>query len=126
MTPQPAEAVAEEELKRGDDTPGIVRKVAFETDNNVTVKGHVAGGVESGWHTHCDRHVYGYLVDGTAVLEYGAGGKERLPLDAGEFFHLQPRTVHRDVNPSDEEQVWILNFVGEGPLVENVDGPDPE
>jgi serine/threonine protein kinase len=32
--------------------------------------------------------------------------------------------VHRDVNPGDEAHEWILVFVGGGPLVVNVDGPD--
>lgn len=33
--------------------------------------------------------------------------------------------VHRDVNPADEPQEIVLTIVGDGPLVVNVDGPDP-
>lgn len=99
--------------------------MAFETDDNVLVRARADGGVRSGWHHHGDRHVYAYLVEGSAVIEYGPGGEDRLDVEAGGFFHLEPRTVHRDVNPADDEQVWVISFVGEGPLVENVDGPDP-
>jgi hypothetical protein len=33
--------------------------------------------------------------------------------------------VHRDVNPSDEPQEFVLVFAGTGPLVIDVDGPEP-
>lgn len=83
------------------------------------------GGVSSGWHHHGDRHVYAHLVEGEAVIEYGPG--ERTTRSRGwRFFHLPPRVVHRDVNPIDEPQRWIIGFVGTGVLVENVDGPSPE
>jgi quercetin dioxygenase-like cupin family protein len=114
------------ELETGDETPGIVRKVAFRTDNNIVVQAHAAGGTTSGWHHHGNRHVYGYLIEGEAAFEYGPGGRERRELAAGDFIHIEPGTIHRDINPTDEEHVWLLNFVGSGPLVENVDGPEPE
>lgn len=118
------EALTPDELAAGDETPGIERKVAFETGNNIVVEAHVTGGTESGWHHHGDRHVYGYLREGTAAFECGSGGSERTELNAGDHFQLQPGTVHRDINPGDDEQVFILNFVGTGPLVVNVDSPD--
>lgn len=119
------ETVTPDELEVGDDTSGIDRKVAFETDNNTMVHALVAGGRASGWHHHADRHVYGYVIEGTVVFEYGPGGSDRKELEAGDFFHIEPRTIHRDVNPADEEQWLIINFVGSGPLVKNVDGPAP-
>lgn len=119
------EVVTPDNLEIGDQTPGIVRKVAFKTDNNIMVQAHVDGGTTSGWHHHGDRDVYGYLVKGAAAFEYGSGGRDRAELDAGDSMHIQPRTVHRDINPTHEEHVWILNFVGSGPLVENVERPSP-
>lgn len=44
------------------------------------------------------------------------GGPYRTELTSGDFFHLHPGTVHRDINPGEDEQVYILNFVGSGPL----------
>jgi len=113
-------------IGRGPGTPGVAREVAFETDNNMVVRARVAGGTATEWHHHCDRHVYAYLLKGTAVIESGPGGRERHEFEAGDFVHILPWTVHRDVNQADEEQIVIINFVGSGPLVENVDGPEPE
>ncbi|WP_396613944.1 cupin domain-containing protein (plasmid) [Haloferax sp. S1W] len=126
MTTQLPRAVTQQDLEEAEGTPGITRKVVFETDNNKLVQAHAEGGVSSGWHHHGDRHVYAHLVEGTAVIEYGSGGNEHLDVETGGFFYLPPRVVHRDVNPTDEPQRWIISFVGTGPLVKNVDGPDPE
>lgn len=120
------EVLTPDELPADESTPGIVRKTVFQTENNAMVQSHVAGNTTSGWHHHGERHVYGYLVEGTAVLEYGPGGTERLELTAPGFVHIPPGTVHRDVNPAEEEQVVLINFVGSGPLVVNVDGPEAE
>lgn len=120
------EVVTSEELKEAPGTPGVEREIAFETDNSMVVRARVAGETSTDWHHHCDRHVYAYLLKGTAVIESGPPGHERYEFEAGDFVHIPPRTVHRDVNPIDEEQVVIINFVGSGPLVENVDGPEPE
>lgn len=123
MSDTPA-VVTVEGLVENRETPGIVRRIAFHTDNNVMVEAFVNGGVTSGWHHHGDRHVYAYLLKGEAVLEFGPEGGESLAIKAGDFFHLPPRIVHRDVNPSDEQQHWIINFVGAGKMVEHVEGPD--
>lgn len=125
MATESPRTVTQQDLTESDGTPGITRKVAFQTDNNMLVQAHVDGGVSSGWHHHADRHVYAHLIEGTAVIEYGPEGSEQLDVETGGFFHLPPRVVHRDVNPSDDPQRWIISFVGTGPLVENTDGPDP-
>jgi len=125
MAMDSVEVVPAEELKEAPGTPGVTREVAFETDTNMVVRARVAGGTATEWHHHCDRHVYAYLLKGTAVIESGPGGRERQELEAGDFGYIPPRTVHRDINPTDEEQIVIINFVGSGPLVENVSGPEP-
>lgn len=126
MTSEQPRAVTQADLEEAEGTPGITRKVVFETDNNMLIQAHVEGGVSSGWHHHVDRTVYAHLLEGTAVIEHGPGGNDRLDVETGGFFHLPPRVVHRDVNPIGEPQRWIISFVGTGPLVENVDGPGPE
>ena len=123
MTSKEPEAVTQQDLQDNRDTPGILRRVAFRKDNNVLVEAHVDGGVSSGWHHHGDRHVYACLLEGAAVIEYGPDGSRRIEIESGGFFHLPPRLVHRDVNPINEPQRWIISFVGTGKLVENVDGP---
>lgn len=112
------------ELQEGSATPGISRRIAFETENTMLVEARVGGGVETGWHHHCDRHVYAYLQEGgPAVIEYGEGGEKQVTIEEGGFLHVPPRTVHRDVNPTEDQQRVIISFVGSGPLVENVKGP---
>lgn len=112
------------ELQEGSDTPGISREVAFDTEQNTVVRSTVAGGTATGWHHHCDRHVFAYLQEGgPGVIEYGEGGENQVEIEDGGFLHIPPRTVHRDVNPTEDSQVVLISFVGSGPLVENVDGP---
>jgi hypothetical protein len=38
---------------------------------------------------------------------------------------VPPHTVHRESNPSEDEQVVIGIRIGTGPTVVNVDGPEP-
>lgn len=120
------ETLTPKELQEAPETPGVARKIAFQTANNILVHARADRNAATAWHHHVDRHVYGYLLEGTARIEHGPEGTQLNELAAGNFLHIEPRTVHRDINPGDTEQVWILNFVGTGPLVENVDGPDPE
>lgn len=111
------------ELQSGAETPGVDRRTAFETANNVMVQSRVAGDSATDWHHHGDRHVYVYLVEGSVALEYGPNGGQRLEGTAPLFAHIPPGVVHRDINPADAEQLSVINFVGSGPLVVNVDDP---
>lgn len=111
------------ELRSGAETPGVDRRSAFETENNVMVQSRVDGDTATDWHHHGDRHVYVYLVEGRVALEYGPDGEQRLEGTAPLFAHIPPGVVHRDVNPADGEQLSVINFVGSGPLVVNVDDP---
>jgi mannose-6-phosphate isomerase-like protein (cupin superfamily) len=83
-------------------------------------------GVVSGWHHHRDYDVYGYIVRGSARFENGPGGRDAISVGPGDFFHVPARTVHRDVNPSGTEGQEVILFLrGSGPMVINVEGPDP-
>ena len=121
--PAPPEFVTPDDLQSAAETPGVDRRMAFETENNAMVQSRVAGNTATDWHHHGDRHVYIYLVEGSGVLEYGPDGDQRLEGTAPLFVQIPPGIVHRDINPADTEQVSIINFVGSGPLVVNVDGP---
>jgi quercetin dioxygenase-like cupin family protein len=116
------DVVAPDEVEADESTPGVVRRAVFETESAVMVQSRIAGDTTSGWHHHGDRHVYGYVLEGTGALEYGAGDGRR-ECGAGECFYISPGTVHRDVNPTDAEVVVLVCFVGSGPVVVNVDDP---
>ena len=105
---------------------GVSRSVVFETEDTLVVQSRVAGGVTTDWHHNGDRRVYGYVVQGRAVLEYGPDGSEHVELATGDFVFIPPRTVRRVVNPTDEEWVVVISFVGTGPPAVAVDGPASE
>lgn len=117
------EVVAPDEVEAEESTPGVVRKPIFETETAAMVQSHIAGETTSGWHHHGDRDVYGYVVEGTGTMEYGPRGRQRQECGAGEYFYILPGTIHRDVNPTDEEIVGLVCFVGSGPFVVDVDDP---
>ena len=116
-------AVSPDGLNAGAPTPGVLREIAFDTSRATLMRARADGHAASGWHHHGDRDVLGYVVRGRARFEFGPGGAESTEVEEGGFFHVPAGLVHRDVNPSDEIQEIVLNVVGEGPLVVNLDGP---
>ena len=110
-------------IKRGDSTQGISRDKAFEQGDIVIGRSRVAGGVESAWHHHGERDVYGYIVSGTLRFDFGRGGKSSVVATAGDFFHIPVGLVHRDVNPNERKEAVVVNIMfGKGPKVVNVKG----
>ena len=57
------DVVSPEELAAEESTPGVSRRIVFQTDNAEVVHARVAGGTTTDWHYHGDRHVYGYHID---------------------------------------------------------------
>ncbi len=124
---QEIEVVRSRELKAGYLTQGIVRDKAFESHNVVVSRTRVASGAVSGWHHHGARHLYAFVVAGRLRLEYGLKGKEIVELKPGDFIHVPPRVVHRDLNPVEEQELVVVNIlVGKGAPVVNVQGPQSE
>ena len=106
-------------------TSGITREVAFDSGNIIAFRGRVAPGVVSGWHHHGDHDYVAYMISGRARIEYGLGGRDAVEVGAGEFFSVPRRMVHRDINPStEEEHLGIIFLAGTGPWVVNVEGPE--
>jgi uncharacterized RmlC-like cupin family protein len=118
-------ALARDGLTAAPGYPGITRELAFQSDRACQVRARGDGLAATGWHHHGDREVFGYLVKGRARFEFGPGGSESVEVEAGGFFRVPAGLVHRDVNPIDEEQEFVLVFAGGGPLVVDMDGPDP-
>ncbi|MGB9957475.1 cupin domain-containing protein [Haloferax prahovense] len=110
-------------LGEPDDSTDVSRQAIFETEDTMVVQSRVAGGVTTGWHHNGDRHVYGYVVAGHAVLEYGPAGQESVELDAGDFVYVPPHTIRRVVNPTTEDWIIAISFVGAGPPAVSVAGP---
>jgi uncharacterized RmlC-like cupin family protein len=118
------EVVRGSELGAGDSTQGIIRKRAFESEGTIVSQSQVGPGVVSGWHHHGTRHLYGFVISGLLQLEYFLEGKEIADVNLGDFFHIPPGLVHRDLNPNKDREVVVVNIlVGSGPAVINVDSP---
>ena len=119
------EVVRKSELMAGQSTPGILREKAFDSEGVLISRSTVAGGVVSDWHHHGERHLYGFLISGRLRLEFGPKGGEAVELNPGDFFHIPPGIIHRDVNPNRRLKFRVAGILlGRGPPVVNVDGPE--
>jgi uncharacterized RmlC-like cupin family protein len=121
------DVVRSSKLKTGYSTPGIVREKAFESTRGFTIvsRTRVAAGAMSDWHHHGTRHLYGFIETGRMRLEYGRDGNRSVEVRQGDFFHIPPLLVHRDVNPDKKRELAVVNIlVGMGKPVINVKGPN--
>ena len=117
------EVVHGTDLTKGESTPGIFREKAFESSNVLVSRTRLDRGAVSGWHHHGTRELYGFLVSGQLRLDYGPKGAEAAIVGPGDFFHIPPGLVHRDVNPNREYGLIVVNIlVGSGIRVVNVEG----
>jgi uncharacterized RmlC-like cupin family protein len=117
-------ALAPDDVTEAASTPGLVREVAFTTDRAMLIRARCGGKTMSGWHHHGDRDALGHVLSGRVRFEFGAGGRDSAEVEEGGYFHVPRGLVHRDVNPEERPQDIVISFVGSGPLVVNVDGPD--
>ena len=103
---------------------GITRHLAFKNEECVVLRSTSKPGVVSGWHTHGDYDVYGYVTSGTVRLESNQGGLDFIVVNPGGFLHVPANTVHREINPSSNQVNEIILFLcGSGQMVYNVEGP---
>ncbi|MGD2058614.1 MAG: cupin domain-containing protein [Anaerolineales bacterium] len=115
------EARYQEELDQAPASPGLRRFLAFDADGFRVVRSIGDPGTVSGWHHHGDYDVYGFMVSGKARFEKDGEDENAIDVGPGDFFHVPPHTVHREINPSTEEGQEIILFLkGSGPLVTNV------
>jgi len=106
-------------------TPGIVRREAFASKGVWAGEATTEPGIVSGWHHHGDHATYLYIAAGRFRLESGPLGRDVIEGEPGDFVHIPARTVHRESNPASERARSIIVRVGTGPVVVNVEGPDP-
>jgi uncharacterized RmlC-like cupin family protein len=58
-------------------------------------------------------------------MESGPGGSDAVEAGPGDFLSVPPRVVHREISPDSPVHAVVVR-VGEGQIVVNVEGPDPE
>ncbi len=100
------------------------RKPAFETETVRVGETCVDAGVTSPWHHHGRRTLYGFVVVGELILEFGPHGSESVRPTTGEFFRIPPGLVHRDRNPTAGETAIQNVMIGPGPATIDVSGPE--
>jgi len=116
------EVIRSNTTRKGEATRGIARTRIFETDNILVGRSHIGGGVESDWHHHGLREVYGFILSGRLRFDYGRNGRGSIEARTGDFFHIPSGLIHRDVNPDPKKEAVVVNFMlGEGPAVLNMD-----
>jgi len=83
------------------------------------VVGHADGEMASEWHHHGDNDVFGFVIEGAGYVDDGSADP---PLaSTGSWFHVPAEVVHRDVNPQDAAQDYVLWLTGSEPRMVRVD-----
>lgn len=108
-------------------TPGMHREVAFDHDRVWAGTVTTDAGLLTGWHVHPGHDTYIYVEAGGAVVEYGPGGRLSDDAGPGDFMCIPRGVVHREGTAVGSTGVRaVLVRVGEGPIIENREGPEPE
>jgi uncharacterized RmlC-like cupin family protein len=116
----------EDALVPADSLSNLTRSTPFPDAPVQQVRGHASGRVHSEWHTHGDNDVFGYVVAGEGYVAWGDRENERELARGGDFFHVPAGVVHRDVNPSDAEQDYVLWLTGSEPRTVRVSAGDAD
>ena len=103
---------------------GFGRRQVFDAETIRVGETRVGPNVTSHWHHHGQRTLYGYVVAGQLVLEFGPQGGESVRPSVGDFFQIPAGLVHRDVNPGPGEARIVKVIIGRGPPTVEVSGPD--
>ena len=114
-------------------SPGVQRWQAFAEDHHAHDDDHQVWvgqtcnepGQWSNWHIHPNYVTYGYELTGRLRVEYGPGGGKSIEAGPGDFVRIPPGIVHREGSLGDIQRTGIGVRIGHGPLVVEVDGPDP-
>ncbi|WP_227354990.1 cupin domain-containing protein [Haladaptatus salinisoli] len=106
------------------ESPNLIRETPFPGAEVLPMRVRAAGGAAAGWHHHGDNVYFGYAVDGPSETEYGPAGEKSSRIEIGECFHVPPRLIHRDTNPTDTAHTGIIWLCGGEPWVVNVEGPE--
>lgn len=119
----PVRRVPSSELKEADPTPGVSREEAIASDGIWAGLVRTAPGAVSGWHHHAGYETSIYVARGRVRIESGAGGRDVVEAEPGDFLHVPPGAVHRESNPGEDESEIVVIRAGRGVPTVNVDGP---
>ena len=103
-------------------TPGIDRREAF-ADDRIWI-GTIRTDPEtwSDWHVHPGHDTYGFVTEGIVRVEFDADGNG-IEAGPGGFVLIPAGAPHREGNPGDVPNAGVIFRVGDGPVLEPLDGP---
>lgn len=124
-THQTVQVVTADRLTEGHATPGMTRQQAIDSGSMWSGLAFTEPGAETGWHHHDGYDSTLYVLKGVLRLEFGPGGATSADAGPGDFVHVPPGVVHREVNPTEHTSSAVVVRAGTGTPVVNVAGPDP-
>lgn len=123
--PERVEVIKSGTLRPAEGTPAMHREVAVEASGLWAGTVKTDAGMESGWHHHGSHHSVIYMLEGRLRMDFGPGGRESVEAKAGDFISVPPGVIHREASPGDGVVAVVIR-AGEGEIVVNVDGPEPD
>jgi uncharacterized RmlC-like cupin family protein len=117
------ERIGRDDLTEATGTEGLHRAVALADEGFWIGIATADPAAASGWHHHTDHETLVYLIDGTLRIEFGEDGDSHVEAATGEFLHVPPNTIHREINPATSPTHALVIRVGQGEPVVNVSGP---
>lgn len=106
-------------------TPGMERRTMFEDGGAWAGWVRTDAGVAGGWHHHGGHASFIFILRGTLSIDYGPGGRSSIRGSAGDFIFNPANVVHRETtSPEGDVEAFVVR-VGDGPLLVNVEGPEP-
>ena len=122
---EPVRKIRPEDRHEGHATPGLTREEAISADGMWAGFVRTKAGMVSDWHHHSDNASAIFVVRGSLRLEFGPGGHDSVDAGPGDFVHVPKWAIHRELNPDPIESEMVVFRSGEGPLVVNVEDPEP-
>lgn len=104
-------------------TAGMIREEAVQTDHIWAGIARTQPGMISGWHHHGEWETIAYVIAGACRLEFGPGGRDVVVGKPGDYIFIPKGVIHRESNPTEEEQALVIVRFGTGPVLNNTDGP---
>jgi uncharacterized RmlC-like cupin family protein len=104
-------------------TAGMIREEAVQTDHLWAGIARTQPGNISGWHHHGEWETIAYVLSGACRLEFGLGGQQVVLGQPGDYIYIPKGEIHRESNPAGEEQRLVIVRFGGGQVVIPVDGP---
>ena len=103
-------------------TRGIDRREAFADEHVWVGTFRTEPRTWSGWHVHPGHDTYGYATEGVVRIEFDAAGNG-IEAEPGGFVFIPAGAPHREGNPGDVPNAGVIFRVGEGRVLEPLEGP---